>query len=100
MVYKMVGSKIILNDSELVFFPEDHNLDDGTLPGRTRPSLPRKPARASAVSAQPHLRRTCVGLQAFAMRQRGGDPAQGLGTGFADFDQAAALLEIVDAQRR
>ncbi len=52
------------------------------------------------VSAQAHLRRPRMRLQAFAMRQGGGNPAQGLGTGFADFDQAAALLKVINPQRR
>ena len=38
-------------------------------------------------------------LQAFAVRQHQGDFAQDLRAGFADFNQAAALLEVVDAQR-
>jgi hypothetical protein len=50
-------------------------------------------------SAQAHLRRPRMGLQTFAMRQGGRNPAQGLGAGFTDLDQAAALLEVVDTER-
>jgi hypothetical protein len=39
-------------------------------------------------------------LQALAVGQLGGDGAQHLGAGLADLDQAAALLKIVNAQRR
>jgi hypothetical protein len=39
-----------------------------------------------------------MGLQAFAVRQFGGNGAQLLRPGFAHFDQAAALLEVVHTQ--
>src|SRR5262245_53612101 len=39
-------------------------------------------------------------LQALAIGQLGGDPAQALRAGFADLDQAAALLEVIHPQRR
>ena len=48
---------------------------------------------------QPHLRRPRMGLQPFAVRQHRGDLAEHLGALFADFDDAAALLKVVHAQR-
>jgi hypothetical protein len=40
-----------------------------------------------------------MGLQALAVRDHRGDATQGLGALLADLDQAAALLEVVDAKR-
>ena len=48
---------------------------------------------------QPHFGCPCMRLQAFAMRQHGGDFAQYLRADFADFYQAAAFLKVVHAQR-
>ena len=39
-------------------------------------------------------------LQAFAVGQGRGDFTKGLGAGSGDVDQAGALLEVVDTQRR
>src|SRR5688500_11693177 len=51
--------------------------------------------RATGSALQPHLGRPRMGLQAFAVGEFGGDRAEYLGAGFADFDDAAALLEVV-----
>jgi len=48
---------------------------------------------------QSHLCRPRMPSQAFAMREHAGDLAEGLCTGLADFNDAAALLEVVHAQR-
>ena len=49
---------------------------------------------------QPKLRTPCMRGQAFTMRQRGGDLAEGLCARFGHLDHRGAFLEVVHAQRR
>src|SRR5205085_1157567 len=51
------------------------------------------------LALQPHFRGARVRLQALAIRQLGRDPAKLVSARFADFDDAASLLEIVDPER-
>src|SRR5262245_15940160 len=73
-------------------------------PRQVRPHRPRAPESPGApdlpASFVPHARGARVRGQAFGIGERRGNATQTLGGGLRYLDDAGALLEVVDAERR
>jgi hypothetical protein len=79
--------------------PGDKQITSPTKQKRPRGAL-RGQGKPMGSALEAELRRLGVGLQAFAISEHSGGLAQHLGARFAHLDEAASLLEVIDAQGR